>query len=292
MNANPLGEGVQSPSGTFLRQRHDVELFGRFISRTPASMEKVGDFFDTLIRQYGAGDEQNDLLDFMECVLNDIPGKSKIILDAGCGTGAYDIYLKKSSDRVIAMDASGTSLRSARKYAGYGMVDFVRTVFPPFPVKAGIIDIVFSKGTFAYVEKHEEFLRDVVRITKDDGIIVLECLKKNVLVVSANWIRMIFAKIPRNMSFRIAGFIAFIFYPLIRIIWGDKARKADKHGLNEFIMEVFFTGIKLNPISKKEMERLCNNAGLCCKFLNVPGSKVFSPRTSFVILMRKHDTRK
>ena len=92
------------------------------------------------------------------------------ILDAGCGTGLVGLELKKSGYlNIVGVDFSQDMLNLIPKgiYKKIEKIDLNKTL----KFKDSIYDIVMCVGTFTYGHVKPEALDELIRITKDKGLI-------------------------------------------------------------------------------------------------------------------------
>ena len=92
------------------------------------------------------------------------------ILDAGCGTGLVGIELKKYGySNIEGVDFSQNMLDLVPQgiYKKIGKVDLNK----PLEYKANIYDVVMCVGTFTYGHVKPQALDELIRITKNKGLI-------------------------------------------------------------------------------------------------------------------------
>ena len=92
------------------------------------------------------------------------------ILDAGCGTGLVGVELKKSGySNIEGVDFSQSMLDLIPQgiYKKIEKIDLNKTL----KFKDSIYDIVMCVGTFTYGHVKSEALDELIRITKDKGLI-------------------------------------------------------------------------------------------------------------------------
>ena len=95
--------------------------------------------------------------------------KSKI-LDAGCGTGLVGIELKKNGySNIVGVDFSQSMLDLIPKgiYKKIEKIDLNK----PLKFKNNIYDVVMCVGTFTYGHVKPHALDEIIRITKNKGLI-------------------------------------------------------------------------------------------------------------------------
>ncbi|MEW5738968.1 MAG: methyltransferase domain-containing protein [Myxococcota bacterium] len=114
-----------------------------------------------------------------------------VLLDAGCGPGEDTLALAQRvgpSGRVVGVDADEGLLRVARRRAraaGFSHVSHRKAVLPRLPFRDGTFDGVRSERVFQHLTRPLESLREVVRVTKVGGRVVLMEPDWGTLVVDA-----------------------------------------------------------------------------------------------------------
>jgi len=98
--------------------------------------------------------------------------KDKRILDMGCGTGVntYDIY--KKSKKTIGIDLSLWAIKRAKKnfkMIPFHVLDSEHTKFP-----ANHFDVIVNTGLIQYLKNPELTVKEMYRILKPGGIIIVE----------------------------------------------------------------------------------------------------------------------
>lgn len=105
-----------------------------------------------------------------------VPGRTRCIVDAGCGTGRHTEWLAGRADRVVALDFSDGMLEQARgRLAGTNNVVFIqqdlaRTPYPALPERCA------SGALCALVGEHLDdlpaFFREMQRVLEPGGWLV------------------------------------------------------------------------------------------------------------------------
>lgn len=113
------------------------------------------------------------------------------LLDAGCGPGEDTLALAEivgPDGRVTGVDSDKTLLRTARlraKQAGAGWVDHTFATLPKLPFESATFDGARSERVFQHLPQPLESLREVVRVTKPGGRVVLMEPDWGTLIVDA-----------------------------------------------------------------------------------------------------------
>lgn len=125
---------------------------------------------------------------FVQTVVNLSPEKGRF-LDLATGTGWIAIGVAQANPNVslVAVDLSPTMLEVARENArGAGVADRISFVLGdatdvPFP--SGSFDAVFSHNALHHIPRPAELLREMARLVKPDGALVLRDLKRQIPLV-------------------------------------------------------------------------------------------------------------
>lgn len=105
------------------------------------------------------------------------PGLS--VLDVGSGPGYMALELGRrvgASGLVMGVDINATFVSQATERAqaqGLAQVRFQRAAFPPLPFADCCFDRTFCKNVLEYVDSAEETVREIARVTKSGGKVVL-----------------------------------------------------------------------------------------------------------------------
>ena len=112
----------------------------------------------------------------MDPFLDSRPG-SATALDAGCGIGRFTIELAERFSKVVALDASPSSLRACRENLDQRHLQNVDlhwadlTALDQCP--AGVFDVVLGMEVICYTAKPEESLARLTRVAKPGGLIII-----------------------------------------------------------------------------------------------------------------------
>lgn len=102
------------------------------------------------------------------------------VVDYGCGPGRYTVeFARQVGERgkVIAVDLKEIALEETRKKAAeLGLHNIQLCLADGYDshVETGVADIVFALDMFHMVEQPPAFLRELSRIAKDSGTLVLD----------------------------------------------------------------------------------------------------------------------
>lgn len=111
--------------------------------------------------------------------LNLRPGN--VVLDLGCGPGLWSSLFAakiKPNGRVIGVDGSTELLRYAEGQLQCEplkeLISYRRADFPPIPLDAKTVDLVFFANCLSYIPDHHKILNEHKRVTKQGGRIVVK----------------------------------------------------------------------------------------------------------------------
>jgi len=115
--------------------------------------------------------------DFYKKHLQDIRDKiiddrGKIIVDVGCGTGNFKNLVRNAY--YVGVDICKEMLLTAkRKFSNFKNCDFILADAQHLPFKDSSLDVVVSVNVLYQLPEPKKFLRDVSRVIKDDGTIIV-----------------------------------------------------------------------------------------------------------------------
>jgi ubiquinone/menaquinone biosynthesis C-methylase UbiE len=107
------------------------------------------------------------------------------VLDVGCGHGRYTGHLVKRGAEAVGIEPAIPLLRHA--HATYGP-RFARADALALPFQDGSFDIVLSYLTLLDIEDHEGASREMVRVCRDGGRIVIVMIS-NLASTSDRWVK-------------------------------------------------------------------------------------------------------
>lgn len=107
--------------------------------------------------------------DYFDLVPAEVIGPDRIALDAGCGGGRWAHEVQRHGARVIAIDLGLSIEVAARNTAASGRVACIQADVCRLPVRGGAVDLAYSLGVLHHVERTEDGLRELARITRPGG---------------------------------------------------------------------------------------------------------------------------
>ena len=111
----------------------------------------------------------------------------KKILEDGCGSGRACIELGKKfpDSEVIGVDLSETMLAVCRDGAqtrGLKNVSFEKADIFKLPYPDNVFDVVFNKGTIEHFDNYTDAVKEMVRVTKKGGKVIIAVPNKQNLI--------------------------------------------------------------------------------------------------------------
>jgi len=96
------------------------------------------------------------------------------VLDIGCGTGLVGRALRERglAGRLLGLDISQASLEVARRTGGYDSLELA-DLQQRLPLDDDCVDAVVCVGVMTYLPQVEEVWRELARVTRPGGLIVL-----------------------------------------------------------------------------------------------------------------------
>lgn len=99
--------------------------------------------------------------------------KDKIVLDIASGEGYGSYFLSKYAKKVIGVDISKETIKHAKSKYNNQNLEYIHGDVTNIPLEENIFDIVVSFETLEHHDKHEEMLKEVKRVLKDNGALII-----------------------------------------------------------------------------------------------------------------------
>lgn len=110
-------------------------------------------------------------------VLPLVAGKS--VLDVACGEGYGSALMSRHAATVTGVDISAEAIAHGRAaYADRGNLKLVEASCTTLPFDAAAFERVVSFETIEHIHEQAEFLDEVRRVLKPDGVLILSCPNK------------------------------------------------------------------------------------------------------------------
>lgn len=127
---------------------------------------------------YGHWHREVDNYDFLRPYII----KDAVIADLGCGTGYYCHFFKNYASRLYCVDIDNEALEVVRNELGnYDNVVTLNEDVTKTSIPSGTVDIAFMSNAFHDVEDKEALVREIGRILKIGGRLLIIEFRKNVV---------------------------------------------------------------------------------------------------------------
>lgn len=107
------------------------------------------------------------------------PINSSVILDAGCGSGIFLEKLSGSVNLAVGLDFSKSMVKLARNRTRMKNAEFIIGDVESMPLRDSIFDVVFMFTVLNNTPRPLQALREVRRVLKEEGYLVVSFLKKS-----------------------------------------------------------------------------------------------------------------
>ncbi|MGA3110551.1 MAG: class I SAM-dependent methyltransferase [Candidatus Bathyarchaeia archaeon] len=126
-------------------------------------------FFDSALKGTKYDEFEEDYYEKIFALLNlsDRPN-TKVLLDVGCGSGAWGIRLTKKGYDVVGVDISRTLVKSAKDWADTANVNFTPILcdVEKLPLRAGTFEICFCGYVLHHFKRLNKLLFELSRVMK------------------------------------------------------------------------------------------------------------------------------
>jgi SAM-dependent methyltransferase len=108
--------------------------------------------------------------------------KGKEVLDIACGEGYGSSLLSKYASKVYGIDIDTQSIEHAqRKYVKTDRnLKFIKGSTSEIPLEDKCIDIVISFETIEHHNEHEQMMREIKRVLREDGKLLISSPEKSI----------------------------------------------------------------------------------------------------------------
>jgi ubiquinone/menaquinone biosynthesis C-methylase UbiE len=105
--------------------------------------------------------------------------EGKRVLDVACGEGYGSALLARGAAHVTGVDISPEAVAHAKKaYALLANAQFVCAPCTALPLADASVDVAVTFETIEHISGQAEFLNEIARVLKPDGVLVLSCPNK------------------------------------------------------------------------------------------------------------------
>jgi ubiquinone/menaquinone biosynthesis C-methylase UbiE len=99
---------------------------------------------------------------------------NKVVLDVACGTGYGTWILSQEAELAIGLDISKETLTYAKnRFGRTSNVEFILSDAHYLPFRTGAYDTVVSFETLEHMIRYEDFVRDVTRVLRKNGMFIV-----------------------------------------------------------------------------------------------------------------------
>jgi ubiquinone/menaquinone biosynthesis C-methylase UbiE len=99
--------------------------------------------------------------------------KGKVVLDIASGSGYGTNLLSKTAKKVYGVDISDISIEYAKQNYGASNIDFRVGDGEKIPLEDNSVDIVVTFETIEHIPDYRQFMNEVSRVLKEDGLLVI-----------------------------------------------------------------------------------------------------------------------
>ncbi len=99
--------------------------------------------------------------------------KGKAVLDIACGEGYGSAMLALGAARVTGVDISPDAIAHAQAKYRAGNLEFRQGACEAVPLPDASVDVVVSFETIEHHDQHEAMMREIKRVLKPDGVLVI-----------------------------------------------------------------------------------------------------------------------
>ncbi|MBI1761763.1 MAG: methyltransferase domain-containing protein [Acidobacteria bacterium] len=112
----------------------------------------------------------------------------KQVLDIASGEGYGSALLARQAKTVVGVDIAPESIAHAEQaYQALSNLSFLAGSCESLPLPAAAVDVVTSFETIEHHDKHEEMMREVKRVLKPDGMLILSSPNKAIFTDKLNY---------------------------------------------------------------------------------------------------------
>lgn len=155
------------------------------IIKTYQQRSCVKNFDTTRSSTYGQQWHNNYEKGLIVNAINDLKKDKIKVLDIACGTGRLAEYVFSSKKNIdyYGVDSSEEMLKEFRKKIANKNLNLLNADACKLPFKDNTFDLTYTFHLLWHVEKKDQvkIIKEMIRVTKDDGIIILDAYNKNFL---------------------------------------------------------------------------------------------------------------
>lgn len=99
--------------------------------------------------------------------------ENKTVLDAACGRGYGTYFISKKSKTMVGADIRKDYIEFAQNNYSSNNIQFLESDVTKINLSDNTFDVIISFETIEHLQDADSFLREVVRLLKNDGILLL-----------------------------------------------------------------------------------------------------------------------
>lgn len=99
--------------------------------------------------------------------------EGKVVLDIASGSGYGSAFLGTTAKLVYGVDINADAIAYAKKNYASKNVSFIKGDGIKIPLEDNAVDVVVSFETIEHIEDYKTFMKEVKRVLKDDGLLIL-----------------------------------------------------------------------------------------------------------------------
>ena len=101
------------------------------------------------------------------------------VLDIACGEGYGSALLARRAAHVTGVDVSARAIEHAKRtYARLGNAEFAAGSCTAIPAADSAFDVAVSFETVEHITEQEQFVAELARVLKADGVLIMSCPNK------------------------------------------------------------------------------------------------------------------
>jgi len=131
-------------------------------------------------------------------LIGDVRGKK--VLDVGCGTGFYSLWLSEKGAKVLGIDSSEEMIKIAKEKASKKMLDAKFSIgdITDLRIEDSVFDVVLSTLVLMDVKELDKAVGELVRVTRNGGDIVISV--QHPIITAGDWERESGQKLFRKLD--------------------------------------------------------------------------------------------
>ncbi|HRO70478.1 MAG TPA: class I SAM-dependent methyltransferase [Chitinophagaceae bacterium] len=104
--------------------------------------------------------------------------RGKTVLDIACGEGYGSNLIAREAEKVVGVDVDDKTIQLAKEKYNAKNLEFLRGEAENIPCAAQAFDVVVSFETIEHTEKQEQMLREIKRVLKPGGLLIMSTPEK------------------------------------------------------------------------------------------------------------------